>query len=275
MNPISDTAYYCCGVRMEDADRKPSLCDDHFARRFMDERGMRIYEPFRVEKLPNISNIVRCRVIDDFVRDELQKDPGTRVVTIGAGFDTRPYRLHGGDWTEIDEPQIIQYKNERLPVAECPNPLRRISIHFSAESLAGKLGAVATDKPVVVVMEGVFMYLAPGQIDSTLRDIKSRFPRHLLLCDLMNRAFFEKVGQSVHSKLAAAGAAFTNRPDDPADIFRRNGYMETANVPMFRRAMELGVLWDRARIPAFVARLMLGVLLKELNGFAVRRFADG
>ena len=275
MNPISDTAYYCCGVRMEDAERKPSLCNDRFARRFMDERGMRLYEPFRTEKLPNVSNAVRCRIIDDFVRSELEKEPGTLVVTIGAGFDTRPYRLSGGDWIEIDEPQIIQYKNERLPVAECPNPLRRIAVDFAADLLAGKLGAVANDKPVVVVMEGVFMYLEAAQIANTLRDIRSRFPRHVLLCDLMNRAFFEKVAQSVHSKLAAVGAVFTERPDDPADIFRRNGYVETANVPMFRRAMELGVLWDRARIPAIVARLMLGVLLKELNGFAVRRFVHG
>jgi methyltransferase (TIGR00027 family) len=272
VNPISDTAYYCCGVRMEDAERKPSLCNDRFARRFMDERGMRLYEPFRAETLPNISNAVRCRIIDDFVRSELEKDPGTLVVTIGAGFDTRPYRLSGGDWIEIDEPQIIQCKNERLPVAECPNPLRRISIDFAADPLAGRLGVVANGNPVVVVMEGVFMYLEPAHVDDTLRDIKARFPRHVLLCDLMDRAFLEKVAQSVHSKLAAAGAVFTERPDDPAEIFRRNGYMETANVPMFRRAMELGVLWDRARIPAVVARLLLGVLRKELNGFAVRRF---
>jgi methyltransferase (TIGR00027 family) len=260
---------------MEDAERKTSLCNDHFARRFMDERGMRLYQPFTAEKLPNISTTVRCRIIDDFVRSEIEKEPGTRVVTIGAGFDTRPYRLKGGDWIEIDEPQIIEYKNERLPVAECPNSLKRISIEFAAESLAGKLETLANDKPVVVVMEGVFMYLEAAQIDSTLRDIKGRFPRHVLLCDLMNREFFEKVAQSVHSKLAAAGAVFTERPDDPAEIFRRNGYMETANVPMFRRAMELGVLWDRARIPGFVARLLLGVLRKEMNGFAVRRFIHG
>ena len=275
MNPISNTAYYCCGVRMEDADRKPSLCNDHFARRFMDERGLRIYQPFRTEKLPNISNVVRCRIIDDFVRDELGKDPGTRVLTIGAGFDTRPYRLNGGDWIEIDEPQIIDYKNQRLPVAESPNPLRRISIDFSTDSLAAKLGTVATDRPVVVVMEGVFMYLEPGQIRDSLQDIQSRFPRHVLLCDLMNRAFFEKVAQSVHSRIAAAGVVFTERPDDPADIFHRSGYVETANVSMFRRAMELGVLWDRARIPALVARLMLGVVRKELNGYAVHRFTHG
>ena len=28
MNPITNTAYYCCGVRMDDAERTPSLCSD-------------------------------------------------------------------------------------------------------------------------------------------------------------------------------------------------------------------------------------------------------
>ena len=57
MNPISNTAYYCCGVRMDDAERTPSVCNDRYARRFMDEQGLRIFEPFRGETLPNISNI--------------------------------------------------------------------------------------------------------------------------------------------------------------------------------------------------------------------------
>lgn len=36
MNPISETAYYCCGVRMHDAQMPNSLCNDHFAQRFME-----------------------------------------------------------------------------------------------------------------------------------------------------------------------------------------------------------------------------------------------
>jgi hypothetical protein len=43
---------------------------------------------------------------------------------------------------------------------------------------------------------------------------------------------------------------------------------------MFRRALELGVLWQRARIPGLVARIMLAVS-KDLGGFAVRRFTYG
>lgn len=118
MNPISNTAYYCCGVRMEDAKKVRSTCNDVYAERFMDERGRQIFEPFKSEKMPNISNITRCRLIDDYLLSELAENNQLTIVTIGAGFDTRPYRLMGGNWLEIDEPQIIGYKNEKLPVEE-------------------------------------------------------------------------------------------------------------------------------------------------------------
>ena len=62
MNTISNTAWYCCGVRMEEAERKKSVCNDYYAKRFMDEKGMKIFEPFKSETMPNISNITRCRV---------------------------------------------------------------------------------------------------------------------------------------------------------------------------------------------------------------------
>lgn len=275
MNPISKTAYYCCGVRMDDAERTPSLCNDRYARRFMGDEGLRIFEAFRSEKLPNISNIVRCRIIDEFLEREIAAQPATSVITIGAGFDTRPYRLQGGEWYEIDEPQLIGYKDQKLPVGESPNPLRRYAVDFASGSLGERLREVPAQGQVVVVIEGVFMYLEPDAIAATLRVLRERFPRHVLLCDLMSRGFFQGfVARGFHAKIVALGARFTERPVDPAAIFIEHGYRQTDEVPMFRRAWELGVLWQRARIPGFVARIMLG-RARELSGFGVRRFVYG
>jgi methyltransferase (TIGR00027 family) len=271
MNPISNTAWYCCGVRMDDARRPDSLCNDHYAQRFMNEQGLRIYEPFRSETMPNLSNAVRCRIIDDLVQAEIAQDSSTRIVTIGAGFDTRPYRLAGGDWVEIDEPQIIEHKNTRLPVAECPHPLRRIAIDFATGSLDEVLAGIGNGRPVVFVIEGVFMYLEESAIAQTLATLLRHFPRQVLVCDLMSRRFFEKFGASIHRKLVTVGASFTPRPDDPAAVMRRSGYFETDVIPMMVRAMEWGVLGKRAHIPRPVARFMLWAV-PDLKGFAVVRF---
>jgi methyltransferase (TIGR00027 family) len=271
MNPVSNTAFYCCGIRMEDARKKRSVCKDVFAERFMDERGRQIFEPFKTEKMPNISNIARCRLIDDYVKAELSKNDKLTIITIGSGFDTRPYRLTGGNWLELDEPRIISYKSDRLPVEECPNPLRRIPIDFARESLTDKLEKESTGEHTVFVVEGFFMYLEPEAIEKTIKAIQGRFPRHVLYCDLMTRQFFTRFAQSVHSKLAASGGKFSERPDIPEAVFTQHDYVPVERIPMLKRAGELGILWSEARIPLLVSWLMLNVFLKDLGGYAVHR----
>ena len=275
MNPISNTAYYCCGVRMDDADMPNSVCNDRYAQRLMDEHGRRVYEPFKSERMPNISNITRCRIIDDMLAGALRANRLTTVISIGAGFDTRSFRLDGGRWIEVDEAPIVNLKNERLPVAESPNELARIPIEFATESLIDKLSGTGSDQPIVIVIEGVFMYLEPAAIESTVKQVQRLFPKHTLLCDLMSKRFFERFGAGVHAKLVAAGAHFAARPEDPVQIFRDNGYVESACIPTFARAAELGVLWERARIPRPIAWLLGHVLVKDLHGYAVYRLDHG
>jgi methyltransferase (TIGR00027 family) len=275
MNPISNTAYYCCGVRMLDAEHPNSLCLDIYAKRFMDARGLQIFEPFSTEKMPNISNIVRCYLIDEAICKQIAEHPNSLIISIGAGFDSRPYRIKGGEWVEIDEPQIIEYKNEKLPVAECANQLTRISIDFSKETLTEKLAAYRLHQHVILAIEGVFMYLENPAIEITIKQLQMLFPKHILLCDLMTKKMFDQFAQSVHNKLVAAGARFTARPENPAAMFTQHGYVERARTPMFKRAGELGVLWDRAKIPAPIATLLAKTVMKNILGYAVYHFEFG
>src|SRR5690349_5736950 len=105
MKPISRTAFYCCGVRMLDAESSNPLCGDTYARLFMNEEALKFLEEFKDETGPNLGNVTRHRLIDDHLRQELLDNPALRVIIIGAGFDTRAYRLKGGSWVELDEPQ--------------------------------------------------------------------------------------------------------------------------------------------------------------------------
>lgn len=275
MNTISNTAWYCCGIRMEDAGRNKSACNDQYANRFMDENGLNIFEPFKSEVMPNISNITRCRIIDDLIKTEIQKNSNLDIITIGAGFDTRSYRFAGGTWAELDEPQIIDYKNKKLPVDECKNPLKRIPINFSSESLEAKLQTLGVTQPPVIVIEGVFMYLTPDVIHATIKTLQELYPEHILFCDLMNRNFFNKFAYRIHEKLVVVGGQFTERPDKPDEIFISNNYRKVENIPMFKRAAELGIIWDRLKVPGPVFILIVNLFLKDLYGYSVARFHYG
>jgi hypothetical protein len=180
--------------------------------------------------------------------------------------------LTGGKWTELDEPQIISYKNEKLPLDECKNPLKRIPIEFASETLEEKLGELDKNLYTVFVIEGVFMYLEKGAIEETLKALQRMFPEHVLYCDLMTRNFFDRFAKSVHSKLAATGGEFTERPHYPEKVFIHMNYELIEKTPMFMRARELGTLWDEAKIPGFIAILLLNVFMKDLKGYSVYHF---
>jgi methyltransferase (TIGR00027 family) len=265
MRPISKTAYYCCGVRMQDAEREHPVCGDVYAKVFMNEDGLRIYESFKNEVNPNASNVARHRIIDDFLRQFLSEDQGLCVVILGAGFDSRAYRLKGGIWVELDEPQVIDYKNGRLPISDCKNELHRIPIDFSTDSLERKLSAFLGRTSVVVIIEGVFMYLSHEVINTLLQTLRRLFPQHTLLCDLMTRKFFEKYSRTLHEKIKDLGTSFGYTVDRPAEIFVKNGYYLRGSVSIVEKA----VGWGTIKIPRLIMKTFLHTLTR---GYAIYVF---
>ena len=265
MKPISLTAFYCCGIRMWDAEREKPICGDVYATKFMNEEGLRVLEKFKDERGPNSSNVARARIIDDLLRDELLVHPDLRIVIIGAGFDSRAYRLKGGTWVELDEAQVIAYKNERLPVSACDNQLQRIAIDFATDSLEEKLSTIPGGGPVVVVIEGVFMYLEEETIRQLLRTLKKVFPEHKLACDLMTRRFFEKYGRKMHEKLTGLGASFKFTADNPETIFVESGYERVGWFSVVEKSLE----FEGRRVPKFLLKTVLRILT---TGYAIYVF---
>ena len=204
----------------------------------MDAAAWQAFEPFKKLTGPNISNASRHRIIDDLLRDRLALHPNLRIVIIGAGFDSRAFRLKGGQWLEIDEPQIFAWKDPRLPVAQCPNPLTRVSIDFETERLADKLAPFANSGPVAIVVEGVLYYLPEPSARELLRTTRSQFPNGEILCDVMTLEFFNKFGREIFERIRDFGAAAFLHERPIADVFVEERYRETQMISMALRAMK-------------------------------------
>jgi len=265
LKPISNTAFYCCGIRMRDAEGPRPICGDQFAKLFMNEQGMEIFRRFAGERGPNVSNVARARYIDDLLRVRLAADPQLQVLLIGCGFDSRAFRLSGGAWFELDETALIEYKNARLPPAQCPNRLQRIAIDFATEALADKLGGLASERAAVVIIEGVSMYVSPESLRTTLEALKRRVPRHEVIADLMTRAFLDRYGASIRAIIAQLGAQMIPA-DDPAQPFERAGYRELASCSIAAQAFRYrGLPW--------LAPLVRLAFPGLFSGYTVRVFA--
>ena len=266
MKPVSKTAYYCCGVRMMDAESMKPLVNDTYAKKLMGEDGLAYWEAFKNQINPNASNIARCYIIDSWIKEQLHTNPDTPVILIGAGLDSRAFRLPGGHWVELDEPGIIEYKNSKLPQSECSNPLQRISIDFENEKLADKLLPFVTGKPPIIVIEGVLMYLTHEQRQDLFNTLIRLFKKHTLLCDLMSEDFFQRFGKKgIHNELKKSGAIFKDLLKDPAQKIIDMGYRQVAMKSNPLTASEFGLL----SIPRLIVKIFMK---KKLMGYSSNQF---
>ena len=129
-------------------------------------------------KAPGIRGALLCRTraIDDAVTAAVRAGVRT-VVILGAGLDTRPYRLPElASLTvfEVDLPEVQQSKRARL--GRVPANVRFVPIDFDRQPLDDILTHAGLDprEPAVFVWEGVTQYLQPEAVDLVLRAIAQR-----------------------------------------------------------------------------------------------------
>jgi methyltransferase (TIGR00027 family) len=125
---------------------------------------------------PRPSAVARTRLIDDLVVAALSRG-ARQVLLLGAGYDSRAYRLPGigrAAVFEADHPATQAVK--RRLVRGAVRPERRRHVHYVPvdllrEDLGDALLAAgfAALEPTVVVWEGVTNYLSEPAVDATLR----------------------------------------------------------------------------------------------------------
>ena len=261
-HPVARTAFYCCLLRADDAASARPVCGDALAARFLDDGVRPELEPLLRHRAPAASNVARHRLIDDLVRRRLAEDPATRIILLGAGFDTRAFRMSGGRWWEIDDPALLAFKEERLPAVGAPNPLVRVPVSFQTESLADRLAPLGGDERALVIVEGVTMYLADTALAELARAVRSSLRHATLICDLMTPGFARTFSRGLRRELARLGADFGRRREHPRRIVERAGYVVRERHSIVGRAREAGTF----RIPGLVFHTMLRGLR---DGYAV------
>lgn len=135
------------------------------------------YNPTRAKLMPHLDMIMlRVAFIDAVIRDRKPK----QVVILGAGLDTRAYRLEtlrNVHVIEVDHPDTQFYKRQRVGVLG--TPIARLSfapVDFTGGQ--GQLGAALTatgfdsQMPTLWLWEGVIMYLRDAALRETLATLR-------------------------------------------------------------------------------------------------------
>jgi methyltransferase (TIGR00027 family) len=116
----------------------------------------------------------RERYIDDFLKVCLNEGLD-QVVILGAGFDTRAYRIPGIEKAqvfEVDHPatQAVKLKRLEKVIDPLPDHVTFVPVDFNTQTLGERLPANGYNEQgkTLFIWQGVTMYLTPEGIDSTL-----------------------------------------------------------------------------------------------------------
>ena len=182
---VSTTALGVAWVRAAESRRPDRLFDDPLADRFVAASG---WAPTALADLkPDDpvsrgllvlaqSVVVRTRFLDDLLRGAWAAG-ARQVVILGAGLDTRAFRLpwpDGGHCFELDLPPVLDFK-ERVLAGSGAEPRCRRTL-LAADLLGDWPSALleagfAREIPTVWLAEGLFIYFSQAENDRIMAEI--------------------------------------------------------------------------------------------------------
>jgi methyltransferase (TIGR00027 family) len=183
--------------------------------------GRRLVEGLLDRESPGAraAGIARTKWIDDEVSGALATS--TQLVLLGAGFDTRAYRLAAAQLVntfELDQPDTSAAKQAALrkKIGSLPKQIHFVTIDFNKQWFSDALSSAGFDvlRPTCFVWEGVSNYLSADAVDGVLRQISKAAAGSILLFTYVDRKVLEHPeqffgAQKLLSRLRAYGEPWT------------------------------------------------------------------
>ena len=154
------------------------------------------------DRLMSDGVILRTLTLDPLVSGFISTHPDAVVVNVACGLDTRFHRLDNGriTWFDLDLPDVIALRRQLLGEGE-----RRHLIAASALDPDWPEQVEAAGD-VLVVVEGLTMYLTEDQVRGLMGIIAGSLPGATVLVEVMPR-LFQRYGRE--RSVVATGARFT------------------------------------------------------------------
>lgn len=282
-NPIrnvSDTALWLAVYRAMESDRSDRIFDDPFARRLAGERGQAIVDAMPRGKTMGWPMVVRTAVMDEIILRCVQTGAAT-VLNLAAGLDARPYRLAlppSLRWMHVDLPDMIDYFRDRMS-GEVPG----CSVEFIAADLRNAdtrrdvLARAADQGPVLVITEGLLIYLEEAQVIELARDLHDIAHARWWLTDLASPMPLKFLERQWQPALTQGNAPFLFAPAQGTGFFAPFGWRESQfrstwdESLRLHRSMPMTWLWKllakfQSRQRQEAGRRMSAIVLLESTG---------
>ncbi len=270
---VSDTARWVALYRAMESERPDALFHDPYARRLAGPRGEQVLAAMPKGRAFAWPMIVRTAVMDELILQAIERDRVGTVLNLAAGLDTRPYRLPlpgALRWVEVDFPDVVAYKEEQLAGERPVCALERVGIDLTdvprRRALFDRIGSAAP--PVLVVSEGLLIYLTRDQVGALAADLAAPPSFRWWLIDLASPRLLKMMDKTWGPIVAAGNAPFQFAPAEGTRFFEPFGWREAEFRPTWdesrrlNRTMRMAWLWN-----------LIGQLLPKAKREEWRRFS--
>lgn len=225
---VSDTALWVAVYRAMESERDDALFSDPYARRLAGERGMAIAREQEQGRSGAWSVITRTAVLDELILRAVAEGADT-VLNLAAGLDTRPYRLPlptSLRWVEVDFPDVLTYKADRLSEARPRCSLERVALDVTCRedrrSLFSRLDAES--RRILVITEGLLVYLSHDEVSALTEDLSSRANFRHWITDLLTPELLDWLRRTSLKAFASGSVQMRFAPPGGEAFFEGYGW---------------------------------------------------
>ncbi len=239
---VSDTAFMVAGFRATESEREQPLFRDPLAAKLAGERGRKILATVPKSFVGAWSVVIRTVIIDDLIRRAIEDGIDT-ILNLGAGLDTRPYRMdlpRSLLWVEVDYPHVVALKEFRL-ANEAPRcRLERISLDLTdraaRRAFLSDMSTGATK--MLVLTEGVAPYLTEADVADLADDLRQTEKIRYWIVDYFSPEAI-KYGAKLRRRFMR-NAPFQFAPKDWFGFFAEHGWKASEVRYIAEEAERLG-----------------------------------
>lgn len=277
---VSDTAFWVAYYRALESKRKDALFHDPLAMKLVGPRGEKLARHMGIQRAMAWSMSLRTYIIDAYIREAIAGGVDC-VINLGAGLDTRPYRLDLAEdfqWIEVDFSHVIDYKNATLADDKPRCRLQRIACDLSDDTARKALLAQLNQgcTKALVLTEGVVPYLTNEAVAELAQDLHQQDHITYWLTDYFS-PFFKNVSQrGPIKKRLAANAPFRFDAGDNNNDWPRFFAAQGWQIGEMRYIGEVGRTLGRDLPAPWIFRMLMRFAKEErlkpyrrMNGYAL------
>ena len=228
---VSDTARWVAVYRAMETERPDAIFRDPFAARLAGDKGRAIVDTMKRGKAAAWAMIVRTAVFDEMILERIRNGGVDMVLNLAAGLDARAWRLPLPAtlrWVDVDLPGILDYKVETLrdekPACRYEGVRLDLTDGPKRRALFSQLDRESSR--VLVVSEGLLIYLTPEQVGELAGDLHALHSFQWWLIDLASPRLLAMMRKFWGKNVQAGDVEFRFAPKESTRFFEQFGWAE-------------------------------------------------